>query len=56
MQFHLAGDDRVVLRGRQPIDLRMPDGSSIRYRYYERPSFWRRVYLHLTGRRIRLRG
>jgi hypothetical protein len=52
MQIHLRRDDRITLRGRRPIDLRMSDGGVIRYRYYERPSFGQRVLFHLTGRRV----
>jgi hypothetical protein len=52
MQMDVRGDDRIVLRGRRPVNLRMTDGSMIRYRFYDRPSFWRRFYLNLTGRRV----
>lgn len=52
MQFDLRSSDRIVLRSRRPIDLRMPDGGMVRYRYYERPDRMRRLYLRLTGRRI----
>ena len=52
MQLNVRRDDRLVLRGRQPIDVRMSDGGLIRYRFYERPSFWLRSYLRLTGRQI----
>ena len=52
MQFNLCRDDRIVLRGRSPINVRMTDGGMIRYRYHDRPSFWLRSYLHLTGRQV----
>jgi hypothetical protein len=52
MQLNVSRDDRIVLRGRQPIDVRMTDGATIRYRYHERPSFWLRAFLHATGRQV----
>jgi hypothetical protein len=52
MRIDLRRADRIVLRGRRPVDLRMLGGGKIRYRYYERPSFPFRVYLHLTGRKV----
>jgi hypothetical protein len=52
MQLDLRRDDRIVLRGRRPLDLRLPGGGVIRYRYYERPTFAQRLYFHFTGRRI----
>ncbi|MEE9132331.1 MAG: hypothetical protein V3U13_02105 [Gemmatimonadota bacterium] len=52
MQLDLRRDDRIILRSRRPVDLRLSDGGVIRYRYYERPSFAQRAYLHLTGRQI----
>jgi hypothetical protein len=52
MRIDLRRADRVVLRGRRPVDLRMIGGGRVRYRYYERPGFLFRAYLHLTGRRI----
>jgi len=52
MRIDLRGADRVVLRGRRPVDLRMLGGGKVRYRYYDRPGFLFRVYLHLTGRRV----
>jgi hypothetical protein len=52
MQLDVRGDDKIVLRGRRPINLRTADGSTIRYRYYDRPGFWLRFYLHLTGRQV----
>ncbi|HSG82407.1 MAG TPA: hypothetical protein VLC48_09160 [Gemmatimonadota bacterium] len=52
MQLSVCRDDRVVLRGRQPIDVRMTDGGTIRYRYHERPSFWLRAFLRATGRQV----
>ncbi len=52
MQFDLRSSDRIVLRSRRSIDLRMPNGGTVRYRYYERPSRMRRLYLRITGRRI----
>ncbi len=52
MQLDVRGDDRVVLRGRRPVDLRTSDGGTIRYRYYARPSFLQRAYFHLTGRQV----
>jgi hypothetical protein len=52
MRLDLRRDDRIVLRSRRAVDLRMPDGGVIRYRYYERPSRALRIYLRLTGRRI----
>ncbi len=44
--------DRLVLRGRRPVDVRLPDGGMIRYRYYHRPSRARRALLRLSGRRV----
>jgi hypothetical protein len=52
MQLDVRRDDKIVLRGRRPVNLRTADGSSIRYRYYDRPGFWLRFYLHLTGRQV----
>jgi hypothetical protein len=52
MQLDVRRDDRIVLRGRRPVNLRTADGSVIRYRFYDRPSFWRRFYLNVTGRRV----
>ena len=52
MQLNVSRDDRIVLRGRRPIDVRMTDGGMIRYRFHERPSFWLRAYLHITGRQV----
>ncbi|KPK55883.1 MAG: hypothetical protein AMS21_13150 [Gemmatimonas sp. SG8_38_2] len=52
MQLDVRRDDRVVLRGRRPVDLRTSDGGTIRYRYYARPSFLQRAYFHLTGRQV----
>jgi len=52
MRIDLRRADRIVLRGRRPVDLRMIGGGRVRYRYYERPGFLLRVYLHLTGRRV----
>ncbi|UCC73836.1 MAG: hypothetical protein JSV86_04550 [Gemmatimonadota bacterium] len=52
MQLDVRRDDKIVLRGRRPVNLRTADGSTIRYRYYDRPGFWLRFYLHLTGRRV----
>lgn len=52
MQLDVRRDDKIVLRGRRPVNLRAADGSTIRYRYYERPGFWLRFYLQLTGRRV----
>jgi hypothetical protein len=52
MRLDLRRHDRIVLRGRRPLDLRLPDGGRIRYRYYERPSFGQRLLFHLTGRRV----
>jgi hypothetical protein len=52
MQLDVRRDDRVVLRGRRPVDLRTSDGGTIRYRYYARPSFVQRAYFHLTGRQV----
>lgn len=52
MRIDLRGADRVVLRGRRPVDLRMSGGGKVRYRYYDSPGFLLRVYLHLTGRRV----
>jgi hypothetical protein len=52
MRIDMRRADRIVLRGRRPVDLRMLGGGRIRYRYYERPSFPFRVYLHLTGRKV----
>jgi hypothetical protein len=52
MRVDLRGADRIVLRGRRPVDLRMMGGGKVRYRYYDRPGFLLRVYLHLTGRRV----
>ncbi len=52
MRIDLRRADRIVLRGRRPVDLRMLGGGRVRYRYYERPGFLFRVYLHLTGRRV----
>lgn len=52
MQLDVRRDDKIVLRGRRPVNLRTADGSTIRYRYYERPGFWLRFYLHLTGRQV----
>ncbi len=44
--------DRIVVRGRRPVDVRVSGGGTVRYRYYRRPSFARRVLLHLTGRQV----
>lgn len=44
--------DRIVVRGRRPVDVRLSGGGSVRYRYYRSPSFARRVLLHLTGRQV----
>jgi len=52
MQLDVRRDDRVVLRGRRPVDLRTSDGGTIRYRYYARPSFLQRAFFHLTGRQV----
>jgi hypothetical protein len=52
MQLDVRRDDKIVLRGRRPVNLRTADGSVIRYRYYDRPGFWLRFYLHLTGRQV----
>jgi hypothetical protein len=52
MRIDMSRADRIVLRGRRPVDLRMVGGGRVRYRYYERPGFLFRVYLHLTGRRV----
>lgn len=52
MRIDLRRADRIVLRGRRPVDLRMLGGGKVRYRYYDRPGFLFRVYLHLTGRRV----
>jgi len=52
MQLDVRRDDRVVLRGRRPVDVRTSDGGTIRYRYYARPSFLQRAYFHLTGRQV----
>lgn len=52
MQLDIRRDDKIVLRGRRPVTLRTADGSTIRYRYHDRPSFWLRLYLHLTGRQV----
>jgi hypothetical protein len=52
MQLDVRRDDKIVLRGRRPVNLRTADGSTIRYRYYDRPGFWLRFYLHLTGRQV----
>ncbi len=52
MQLDVRRDDKIVLRGRRPINVRATDGSTIRYRYYERPGFWLRTFLHLTGRQV----
>ncbi len=52
MQLDVRRDDKIVLRGRRPVNLRTADGSTIRYRYYERPGFWLRFFLHLTGRQV----
>jgi len=52
MQLDVRRDDKIVLRGRRPVNLRTADGSTIRYRYYERPGFWLRLYLQLTGRQV----
>ena len=52
MRIDMRRADRIVLRGRRPVDLRMVGGGKVRYRYYERPGFLFRVYLHLTGRRV----
>jgi hypothetical protein len=52
MQFSVCRDDRIILRGRSPIDVKTSDGGTVRYRYHERPSFWLRSYLHLTGRQV----
>lgn len=52
MRIDLRRADRVVLRGRRPVDLRVLGGGKVRYRYYDRPGFLFRVYLHLTGRRV----
>jgi hypothetical protein len=52
MRLDVRRDDRVVLRGRRPVDLRTSDGGTIRYRYYARPGFLQRAYFHLTGRQV----
>lgn len=52
MHMDLRRKDRIVLRGRRPVNVRLPDGGLIRYRYYDRPGFLRRFFLHLTGRQI----
>jgi hypothetical protein len=52
MQLDVRRDDKIVLRGRRPVNLRTADGSTIRYRYYDRPGFWLRFYLQLTGRQV----
>ncbi len=44
--------DRIVVRGRRPVDVRLTGGGRVRYRYYRHPSFARRVLLHLTGRQV----
>jgi len=52
MHIDVRRDDRVVLRGRRPVDVRTSDGGTIRYRYYARPSFLQRAYFHFTGRQV----
>ncbi len=52
LRLDVSGDDRIILRGRSPLDVRTSDGEVIRYRYYERPSLALRLHLHLTGRRL----
>lgn len=52
LQLDVRHDDRVVLRGRRSIDVRLSDGGVIRYRFYERPSLGRRLYWELTGRQV----
>ncbi len=52
MELNARDADRIVVRGRRPLDLRVPGGGVIRYRYYEKPGFGRRLILHLTGRRV----
>ena len=52
MHIDVRRDDRIVLRGRRPVDLRTSDGGTIRYRYYARPSFLQRAYFHFTGRQV----
>lgn len=52
LRVDVSGEDRIVLRGRSPVDVRTSDGEVIRYRYHERPSLALRVYLHLTGRQL----
>jgi len=52
IHMDLRRKGRIVLRGRRPVNVRLPDGGLIRYRYYERPSFLRRFFLHLTGRQL----
>lgn len=44
--------DRIVVRGRRPVNVRFSGGGMVRYRYYRHPSFARRVLLHLTGRQV----
>ncbi|UCF19934.1 MAG: hypothetical protein JSU87_00550 [Gemmatimonadota bacterium] len=52
MELNVRDADRIVVRGRRPLNLRMPGGGLIRYRYYDKPGFGRRLILHLTGRRV----
>ncbi len=52
MRLDVRRDDRILLRGRRDIDVRMTDGSVIRYRFYEHPSFGQRLYLRLRGRQV----
>ena len=52
MHLDVRRDDRVILHGRRPVDLRTSDGGTIRYRYYARPSFLQRAYFHFTGRQV----
>lgn len=51
MVVDLRGN-RVVLRGRRPVDLHLSDGDTVRYRYYHRPGLLRRSYFKLRGRRV----
>ena len=52
LRMDVRDDDRITLRGRRSVDIRTPDGSVIRYRFYEHPSLPLRLYLHSRGRQV----
>ncbi len=52
MRVDAGRADRVMVSGHRPLDVRFSDGGTVRYRYYRRPSYLRRVLLYLRGRQV----